>query len=96
MIELSVLRVFEGPDGEVAAWQDGELSWVRARPSWIQPIARAQLAAPAAVDELTGPPPGEPSWYPWAWIDEPAGVLRARYFFSGPGSPRTRRPVPRW
>ncbi len=66
--------------GDVATWQDGDLSWIRARPEWIHPITRAQLPSPAAVDALTGPPPGEGSYYPWAWIDEPAGTLRARYF----------------
>ena len=73
----SVLRC---PAGDVATWQDGDLSWIRARPEWIHPITRAQLASPAAVDALTGPPPGEGSYYPWAWIDEAAGTLRARYF----------------
>ena len=73
----SVLRC---PAGDVATWQDGDLSWIRARPEWIHPITRAQLPSPAAVDALTGPPPGEGSYYPWAWIDEPAGTLRARYF----------------
>jgi predicted PhzF superfamily epimerase YddE/YHI9 len=68
------------PAGDVPTWQDGALSWVRAHPSWIHPITRAQLAGPAEVDALTGPPPGEGSYYPWAWVDEAAGVIRARYF----------------
>ena len=51
----SILRC---PAGDVATWQDGDLSWIRARPEWIHPITRAQLPSPAAVDALTGPPPG--------------------------------------
>lgn len=73
----SLLRV---PAGDVPTWQDGDLSWIRARPAWVHAITRAQLDAPEAVDALTGPPAGEGSYYPWAWIDEAAGSIRARYF----------------
>lgn len=73
----SVLRC---PAGDVVTWQDGDLSWIRARPAWIHPITRAQLASAAEVEALTGPPPGEGSYYAWAWIDEDAGTIRARYF----------------
>ena len=73
----SVLRP---PAGDVPTWQDGDLSWVRARPAWIHPITMRQLASSADVDALTGPPPGEGSYYAWAWIDEAAGTLRSRYF----------------
>lgn len=68
------------PAGEVATWQDGELAWIRARPDWIHPITRVELRTPAEVDALTGSPAGEGSYYAWAWIDEDAGTLRARYF----------------
>jgi predicted PhzF superfamily epimerase YddE/YHI9 len=78
----SLLRV---PAGEVHTWQEAELSWVRARPAWIHPITRAHLDTADEVDALTGPPPGEGSYYPWAWIDEAAGSLRARYFVSDYG-----------
>jgi predicted PhzF superfamily epimerase YddE/YHI9 len=69
------------PAGDVVTWQDGELSWIRARPAWVHPIERAQLASAAQVEALSGPPPASSgSYYAWAWIDEPAGVLRSRYF----------------
>ncbi|MEW6223932.1 MAG: PhzF family phenazine biosynthesis protein [Chloroflexota bacterium] len=68
------------PAGEVPTWQDGELSWIRARPEWIHPITRVRLASSSAVDALERAPAGEGSYYAWAWIDEQAGVLRARYF----------------
>ena len=90
----SILRC---PAGDVATWQDGDLSWIRARPEWIHPITRAQLASPAAVDALTGPPPGEGSYYPWAWIDEaggdaPGALLRAGLRHrGGRGDGRRRR-----
>jgi predicted PhzF superfamily epimerase YddE/YHI9 len=78
----SMLRV---PAGDVATWQDGELSWIRARPAWIHPITRARLDSAAAVEALTGPPPGEGSYYAWAWIDEAAGSIRSRYFVTDLG-----------
>ena len=46
------------------------------------PLEKPQLPSAAEVEALVGPPPGSGSWYPWAWIDEPAGVLRSRYFFT--------------
>jgi predicted PhzF superfamily epimerase YddE/YHI9 len=72
--------VLRPPAGEVATWQHGELSWIRARPSWIHPIERIQYASPGEVDALTGHEGSTGSTYAWAWIDEAAGVLRARYF----------------
>jgi predicted PhzF superfamily epimerase YddE/YHI9 len=79
--------VLRPPAGDVPTWldADGERTWVRARPEWIHEIEVEELPSPAAVDALTGPPAGKPSWYPWAWIDEAAGELRSRYFFSGAG-----------
>ncbi|HEY6570285.1 MAG TPA: PhzF family phenazine biosynthesis protein [Candidatus Limnocylindrales bacterium] len=73
----SVLRC---PAGDVVTWQDSDLSWIRARPAWVHPITRAQLASAADVEALAGPPPGEGSYYAWAWIDESEGTLRSRYF----------------
>jgi predicted PhzF superfamily epimerase YddE/YHI9 len=75
------------PAGDVATWHDpdADRTWVRARPEWIHEIAIEQLPTARAVEALTGPPAGQTSWYPWAWIDEAAGELRSRYFFSGGG-----------
>ncbi len=78
----SMLRV---PAGDVATWRDADMTWVRAKASWVHAMTLAQLDSPAAVEALTGPPPGEASWYPWAWIDEDAGRIRSRYFFSEGG-----------
>jgi predicted PhzF superfamily epimerase YddE/YHI9 len=77
--------VLRPPAGVVATWREGDDTWIRARARWIHPITIVELAAPADVEALVGPPPGETSWYPWAWIDEAAGVLRSRYFFEGAG-----------
>jgi predicted PhzF superfamily epimerase YddE/YHI9 len=83
-IPCAVLRP---PAGDVVTWQDGDLCWVRARPAWIHPITHAQLPTAADVDALAGPPEGEGSYYAWSWIDEPAGILRARYFVPAYGIP---------
>jgi predicted PhzF superfamily epimerase YddE/YHI9 len=72
--------VLRPPAGEVPIWQDGPLSWIRARPAWVHPIERIQYGTPAAVDALAGLQGAGGSTYTWAWIDEAAGILRARYF----------------
>lgn len=66
--------------GEVAAWEADGLAWVRANPAWVHGIDVVQHPDAAAVDALPvdGGPTG--STYHWAWIDEPAGVVRSRYF----------------
>ena len=43
--------------GDVPAWQDGELAWIRARPDWVHGIPEPdRLACAAAVDSVV--PPG--------------------------------------
>ena len=73
----SVLHV---PAGEVACWEADGLAWVRANPAWIHAIDVVHHPDAATVDALPvdGGPTG--STYHWAWIDEPAGVIRSRYF----------------
>ncbi len=68
------------PAGDVATWVDGDLRWIRARPEWVHPITMEQLDSVSAVDALERPPDGDGSYYPWAWIDEAAGIVRSRYF----------------
>jgi predicted PhzF superfamily epimerase YddE/YHI9 len=68
------------PAGRVPTWAEGDQRWVRARPEWVFAISLAEQAGPAEVDALTGPPPGEASWYPWAWQDRQAGTVRSRFF----------------
>jgi predicted PhzF superfamily epimerase YddE/YHI9 len=68
------------PAGEVPTWQDGDRAWIQARPEWVHPIERIQLGSATEVEALTGPPGTTGSTYAWAWIDEAAGMIRARYF----------------
>jgi predicted PhzF superfamily epimerase YddE/YHI9 len=72
-----VLRVAAG---ELPVRRDGELVYVSARPEWGPPHEFAELASPDEVDALEGPPGGSDLLTVWSWIDEPAGVVRARAF----------------
>ncbi|WP_405724053.1 PhzF family phenazine biosynthesis protein [Streptomyces sp. NBC_01537] len=66
--------------GEVAAWQDGEVTWIRARPEWVEGKRTVRYGSVAEVEGLPAPPPGVGWEYAWAWADEEAGVVRARGF----------------
>ena len=68
------------PAGVVDVWQDGDLAWIRARATWVHAMTIHEYGTAAQVDALAGPPSGEGSFYAWAWLDEPNGTLRSRYF----------------
>ncbi|MFC9625266.1 PhzF family phenazine biosynthesis protein [Streptomyces sp. NPDC056930] len=74
------LEILELPVGEIYARQDGEFTWITARPEWAPPRKLERYASVAEVEALTGPPPGEGWLYVWAWEDEAAGRVRARAF----------------
>ncbi|WP_328697061.1 PhzF family phenazine biosynthesis protein [Streptomyces sp. NBC_00342] len=74
------LEILELEVGEVFARQDGEFSWITARPEWAPPRTLEQYGSATEVEALTGPPPGEGWLYVWAWEDEAAGRIRARAF----------------
>ena len=76
---VRVLRVLAG---DVPTWRDGDLTWIRARPAWVDfRVAPrfVEYAAAAEVDALPGHS-SEPWLYAWAWEDESAGRLRSRSF----------------
>jgi predicted PhzF superfamily epimerase YddE/YHI9 len=68
------------PAGTVGTWVDGELTWIRARAEWAYGIEVRQYATPAEVEALTPAAKNEHGAYVWAWIDEPTGRLRSRFF----------------
>jgi predicted PhzF superfamily epimerase YddE/YHI9 len=68
------------PAGDVPFRHDAVRTWIRARPEWVHQFRREQLGSVAEVDAATGPSLGEPGVYVWCWLDEPAGIIRARYF----------------
>jgi predicted PhzF superfamily epimerase YddE/YHI9 len=73
------VRILRPPAGEVPAWRDGELTWIRADPAAAPPFLREQLAAPADVDAFPGGRKGE-NLQVWAWEDEADGRIRTRVF----------------
>jgi predicted PhzF superfamily epimerase YddE/YHI9 len=81
---VAELRV---PAGVIPTWNEGDRRWVRARPEWVHPIEVEELSGAAEVEALQGPPPGELSWYAWAWEDRSTGSIRSRYFAPAFGIP---------
>ena len=68
------------PAGDIPFRHDAERTWIRARPEWVHPIQVEELASPADVEAAATQSMGDPGRYVWSWIDEPAGILRSRYF----------------
>lgn len=66
--------------GDVETWREGELTWIRARATWVHKLDVRQYPTVEKVDALRPGQPGEPGLYAWAWEDESAGRLRSRYF----------------
>lgn len=80
----SVLRP---PAGEVPTWQEGELTWIRARPEDGPEFDLVQLDSAEAVDRLESAPDGGGRTVAWAWADERAGEVRVRAFLPDLGVP---------
>lgn len=75
------------PAGEVATWQDGELTWISARPADAPPFDLVELESAQAIDALEGSPDGGGKTVAWAWVDEGAGEMRVRAFLPDLGVP---------
>jgi predicted PhzF superfamily epimerase YddE/YHI9 len=72
--------VLRPPGGDVRTWQgDDGRSWIQADPALAPGFQPIQLPDPAAVDADPGAEPDELRQV-WAWLDEPAGVVRMRVF----------------
>jgi predicted PhzF superfamily epimerase YddE/YHI9 len=74
---VETLRV---PAGEPAVRYEGGAAFVAGRPEWGPPWELEQLGSPEEVDALDGPPGGHDLVSAWAWLDEAAGIVRARVF----------------
>jgi len=66
--------------GEVPVVREDGAVFVAARPAWGPPFELEQLGSPSEVDALGGPPRGQDLIAAWAWLDEAAGIVRARVF----------------
>ena len=73
------------PAGEVPVRFGDGLTGIAARPEWGPPWEFAEAGSPAEIDDLDGPPEGYDLVAVWAWIDEPAGLVRARVFAANGG-----------
>jgi predicted PhzF superfamily epimerase YddE/YHI9 len=74
------LDALRPPAGEVPVRYEGERSFVVGDPSWPPQFHHEQFASAAAVDAIAAPPPEHGLYAAWAWVDETAGVVRARVF----------------
>ena len=64
--------------GEVPVVREDGAVFVAARPAWGPPFELEQLGSRSEVDALGGPPRGHDLIAAWAWLDEAAGIVRAR------------------
>ncbi len=80
----TAVAALEVPAGTIGTWADPDagLTWIRARAEWAHGVEVRQYASPAEVEALTPAADNEHGAYVWAWIDEPAGLLRSRFFAS--------------
>jgi predicted PhzF superfamily epimerase YddE/YHI9 len=74
---LEILRV---QAGEAAVRYEHGMAFVSARPEWGPAFEWEQLGSPEEVEALTGAPAGHDLIGTWAWLDESAGIVRARVF----------------
>jgi predicted PhzF superfamily epimerase YddE/YHI9 len=76
--------VLRPPAGAVPTWVDADGNrWIRGRAEWAPPFEFRQYDDPAELEALT--PPENAHQDVWAWLDEPAGVVRSRVFVSAIG-----------
>jgi predicted PhzF superfamily epimerase YddE/YHI9 len=68
------------PAGEVGVRFEGDVAWVSARASWAPDFDWIPLDSPSDVDALRAGDFVSGQHYAYAWIDETAGILRARMF----------------
>jgi predicted PhzF superfamily epimerase YddE/YHI9 len=68
------------PAGEVPVRLEGGVTFISGRPEWAPPYEHIELASPAEVEALAGPPHGQDLAGVWAWEDERAGYVHARVF----------------
>jgi predicted PhzF superfamily epimerase YddE/YHI9 len=78
--EREPVEALRPPAGELAVRYEPGCAYVTARPEWAPPFEYEQLGSVEDVDALDDPPTGRDLIYAWAWVDEDAGLIRARSF----------------
>jgi predicted PhzF superfamily epimerase YddE/YHI9 len=81
-LEVAVVRP---PAGTVDVRFDGELTYIAGRPEWSPPFDFVEVESPAAVENVTQAPAENGMVSVWSWLDEAAGVVRARVFATAAG-----------
>ncbi|MBR7831365.1 PhzF family phenazine biosynthesis protein [Actinospica sp. MGRD01-02] len=72
----------------VDTWREGEITWIRANSAFAPDFEFVRHPTAAQVEALPVPPLDEKTHHQhWSWIDEQAGVLRARTFVGRMGIP---------
>lgn len=74
------LPALHPPAGRVPVHEVGGLTFAAGRPEWSPEWDFVELGSPREVERLDGPPDGHDAVGVWAWIDESAGLIRARVF----------------
>lgn len=77
---LNGVRALRTLAGELPVTLEGDVVFVAAHPDWGPPHELEQLSSPEEVEALDGPPLGHDLVAAWAWMDEPAGIMRVRVF----------------
>jgi predicted PhzF superfamily epimerase YddE/YHI9 len=72
--------VLRPPAGEIPTWESDGATWIRADPSKAPRFDFVELGDADEVEALDGSPDGGGRTVAWAWVDRPAGVVRARAF----------------
>jgi predicted PhzF superfamily epimerase YddE/YHI9 len=75
---VEALRPPAGPVRVTGA--DGRGARIAAGPEWSPSFEYRRLGSPSEVDRLDPGSAGSANLYAWSWIDEDAGILRARSF----------------
>jgi len=71
----------QGRAGTITAWQDGDITWVRASLTTMPPWNYKQLESAEAVEKVSAKDMASVAHTMlWAWIDEAKGLIRARTF----------------
>jgi predicted PhzF superfamily epimerase YddE/YHI9 len=83
-VDVDTLRV---PAGDIAVTRDGDLVFVRADSSWGSPWDWRRLDSPEAVEAADPAAYSAGHTFIWSWIDESAGIIRARAFAPAMGVP---------
>jgi predicted PhzF superfamily epimerase YddE/YHI9 len=77
--EMAPVATLRSPAGRIGVRYAEDMTYVAARPEWAPRFEYRQLSSTAELRRLPASTQ-QANTYAWAWIDEPAGTIRARAF----------------